>query len=57
MKIPVRIKRLNFLRIWPAFTQKGGQLSGENVTGTTRLANLCIHGEKEIRRLRVFKIL
>lgn len=38
----------------PAITQKGGQLSNEDVTSMRRLANVHIHVERVIR-LKVFK--
>lgn len=40
-----------------AFTHKDGQLSDGDVTDTRRIANVCIHVERVIRRLKVFKIL
>lgn len=41
----------------PAFTYKRGQLTNEEVTRTRRLANVRIHVERAIRRLKVFTIL
>ncbi|CAL9693779.1 unnamed protein product [Knipowitschia caucasica] len=41
----------------PAFTHKRGQLTNEEVTRTRRVANVRIHVERAIRRLKVFKIL
>lgn len=41
----------------PAFTYKRGQLTNEQVTRTRRVANVRIHVERAIRRLKVFKIL
>lgn len=41
----------------PSFTNKGAQLSEEQVTSTRRIANVRIHVERAIRRLKVFKIL
>ncbi|XP_061111886.1 uncharacterized protein LOC133137570 [Conger conger] len=41
----------------PAFTHKCGQLTNEEVTRTRRVANVRIHVERAIRRLKVFKIL
>uniref|UniRef100_A0AAQ4QKW3 DDE Tnp4 domain-containing protein n=1 Tax=Gasterosteus aculeatus aculeatus TaxID=481459 RepID=A0AAQ4QKW3_GASAC len=35
----------------PAFTYKRGQLTNEQVTRTRRVANVCIHVERAIRRL------
>lgn len=42
--------------VMPACTHKGGQ-SDEDVTGTRRVANVRIHVERVIRRLKVFKII
>lgn len=41
----------------PAFTNGGKQLTEEKVTDTRRLANVRIHVERAIRRLKVFNIL
>ncbi|XP_077055280.1 uncharacterized protein LOC143706825 [Siphateles boraxobius] len=41
----------------PSFTKKGAQLTEEQVTSTRRIANVRIHVERAIRRLKVFKIL
>lgn len=40
-----------------SFTKKGAQLTEEQVTSTRRIANVRIHVERAIRRLKVFKIL
>lgn len=37
----------------PAFTRRGGQLTNEEVTNTRRIANIRIHVERTIRRLKV----
>ncbi|XP_021377688.1 uncharacterized protein LOC110465884, partial [Mizuhopecten yessoensis] len=49
---PLRVK-LNI----PAFTRGKDQLSEVDVTQTRRIANVRIHVERAIRRLKVFKIL
>ena len=41
----------------PAFTRKRSQLTNEQVTQMRRIANVRIHVERAIRRLKVFKIL
>uniref|UniRef100_A0A3Q4M4T0 Uncharacterized LOC102788550 n=1 Tax=Neolamprologus brichardi TaxID=32507 RepID=A0A3Q4M4T0_NEOBR len=41
----------------PSFTKKHGQLTKEQVTDTRRIANVRIHVERAIRRLKVYKIL
>ncbi|KAK0141139.1 hypothetical protein N1851_021880 [Merluccius polli] len=41
----------------PSFTKKGAQLTEEQVTSTRRIANVRIHVERAIRRIKVFKIL
>lgn len=41
----------------PSFTNKGAQLSEEQVTSTRRIANVRIHVERAIRRIKVFKIM
>ena len=41
----------------PAFTRKHSQLTNEQVTQMRRIANVRIHVERAIRRLKVFKIL
>lgn len=41
----------------PAFTRRGGQLTNEEVTNTRRIANVRIHVERAIRRLKVYKVL
>ncbi|XP_026017886.1 uncharacterized protein LOC113018754 isoform X1 [Astatotilapia calliptera] len=41
----------------PSFTKKRGQLTKEQVTDTRRIANVRIHVERAIRRLKVYKIL
>lgn len=43
--------------VLPAFTRKKAQLTNEQVTRTRRIANVRIHVERAIRRLKVFKIL
>ena len=43
--------------VLPAFTRKKSQLTTEQVTRTRRIANVRIHVERAIRRLKVFKIL
>lgn len=43
--------------ITPAFTRKKCQLTNEQVTRTRRIANVRIHIERAIRRLKVYKIL
>lgn len=43
--------------VLPAFTRGGGQLTEEQVTSTRRIANVRIHVERAIRRLKVYKIL
>ncbi|XP_045920230.1 uncharacterized protein si:dkey-56d12.4 [Micropterus dolomieu] len=48
-------RRVNL--VLPAFIHKGGQLSDEDVTATRRIANVRIHVERVIRRLKVFKII
>lgn len=48
-------RRVN--RVLPALTQRGGQLSDEDITGTRRIANGCMHVEKVVRRRMVFKII
>ncbi|XP_039864762.1 uncharacterized protein LOC120719547 [Simochromis diagramma] len=55
------IKDLLFERkvrlVIPAFTKKRRQLTEEQVTYTRRIANVRIHVERAIRRLKVYKIL
>ncbi|CAI5685840.1 unnamed protein product [Oreochromis niloticus] len=55
------IKDLLFERkvrlVIPAFTKKHRQLTEEQVTYTRRIANVRIHVERAIRRLKVYKIL
>ena len=41
----------------PAFTRKQSQLTNEQVTQMRRIANVRIHVERAIRRLKVYKIL
>jgi hypothetical protein len=41
----------------PAFTKNKPWLSAEDVTLTRRIARGCIHVERAIRRLKVFKII
>uniref|UniRef100_A0A9J8AKM8 THAP-type domain-containing protein n=1 Tax=Cyprinus carpio carpio TaxID=630221 RepID=A0A9J8AKM8_CYPCA len=41
----------------PAFTKRGMQLSEEDTTNTRRIANICVHVERVICRLKNFKIL
>lgn len=41
----------------PAFTKRGMQLSEEDTTSTRRIANVRVHVERVIRRLKNFKIL
>lgn len=41
----------------PAFTRKHSQLTNEQVTEMRRIANVRIHVERAIRRLKVYKIL
>lgn len=48
-------RRVNL--VIPSFTRKGAQLSEAQVTSTRRIANVRIHVERAIRRLKVFKIL
>ncbi|KAG9273573.1 hypothetical protein AMEX_G12744 [Astyanax mexicanus] len=43
--------------VMPSFTKKGAQLTEEQVTATRRIANVRIHVERAIRRLKVYKIL
>ena len=43
--------------VLPAFTRKKSQLTNEQVTRTRRIANVRVHVERAIRRLKVFKIL
>ena len=43
--------------VLPAFTRGGSQLTEEQVTATRRIANVQIHVERAIRRLKVYKIL
>ncbi|XP_059895589.1 uncharacterized protein LOC132465617 isoform X2 [Gadus macrocephalus] len=43
--------------VLPAFTRGGSQLTEEQVTATRRIANVRIHVERAIRRLKVYKIL
>ncbi|KAG1928313.1 uncharacterized protein LOC120477253 [Pimephales promelas] len=43
--------------ITPAFTRKKCQLTNEQVTRTRRIANVRIHIERAIRRLKVYRIL
>ena len=43
--------------ILPAFTKKGMPLSEEDTTNTRRIANVRIHVERVIRRLKIFRIL
>ena len=43
--------------VLPAFTRGGSQLTEEQVTATCRIANVRIHVERAIRRLKVYKIL
>lgn len=42
--------------IMPAFTRKGSQLTNEEVTHTCRVASACIHVERAIRCLKMYKI-
>ncbi|XP_003449413.4 uncharacterized protein LOC100695668 [Oreochromis niloticus] len=55
------IKDLLFERevglVIPSFTKNRGQLTEEQVTDTRRIANVRIHVERAIRRLKVYKIL
>lgn len=48
-----RLVKLNI----PAFTHRRAQLTNEEVTRTRRVANVRIHVERAIRRLKVFRIL
>ena len=41
----------------PAFTKRRNQLTNEEITRTRRVANVRIHVERAIQRLKVFKIL
>ncbi|XP_056116475.1 uncharacterized protein LOC130092600 [Rhinichthys klamathensis goyatoka] len=43
--------------VLPAFTRGGAQLTEEQVTASRRIANVRIHVERAIRRLKVYKIL
>lgn len=48
-------RKFNF--VIPSFTNKGAQLSNEQVTSTRRIPNVRMHVERAIQRLKVFKIL
>lgn len=43
--------------ILPAFTKKGLQLSEEDTTNTRRIANVRVHVERVIRRLKNFRLI
>ncbi|XP_035853758.1 uncharacterized protein LOC118494305 [Sander lucioperca] len=51
------LEERNIRLITPAFTRKKSQLTNEQVTRTRRIANVRIHIERAIRRLKVYKIL
>ena len=51
------LEERNVRLITPAFTRKKSQLTNEQVTRTRRIANVRIHIERAIRRLKVYKIL
>lgn len=51
------LEERNVRLVLPAFTRKQSQLTNEQVTRTRRIANVRIHVERSIRRLKVYKIL
>lgn len=51
------LEERNVRLVLPAFTRKKWQLTNEQVTRTRRIANVRIHVERAIRRLKVYKIL